>query len=1087
MNIKGIKTLLLTIFAVLLLAGLSYAQTSQDVYGKNRIQYKKFEWEFISSPNFDIYFTKGNITLAKSAAQHAELEFDQITELIGFAPYQKIKLFIYASKADLRQSNVGLNDENNLTGGRTNFSKSIVEIPYPGNQLGFQDNIRLGIAKTLLYEMVYGGSFKESIQNSYLLTLPEWYLGGAAAYAAYGWNAEMDDYMRDALTNNTMRKPGNLLGKDAVIAGQSIWNFIAERYGKQNISNILNLTRVLRNEESSITNTLSVDYDKLLQDWRNWYLNQASRVNQSNAALPRSWRLRSNFRNATMNQIKLSTDGKWAAYSMNKDGRYSIQIKNLETGRRKIITIRGNKVLAQSVDTKIPLLAWQGSEVIHAIVTKNGTPHLYSYPLGKGESTIVPIRGATQISSFDVATDGKLMVMSADKNGQTDLYFYYPTSKRLLPITFDLADDLDPRFVPNTKLVVFSSNRISDTLGSKYEHKDLSENFNIYQINPDSQNLASKSVLTKLTDFIYAETQPIPLNTDTLLYLSNESGITNIAMLKRSTGETKFLTNYQSSVVNYDVANPIGSNVSLAFTAQSRGRELPFATKSFSLETEVVPYNTARAQMLAPWLQNRFGSSTGLPKSDTSWRASTLKALEEKQLKIADSIDKGFINFRYYVFDSEKYRKPVLNEKTPTVNLPTSKSNLAITGSVKYPLTGLQGPFKYDNRLSLNSVTTTLIIDPLQRTATVMEANVTDLFENHKFVASLTNFLDLNSNRFALEYQYLPHRLDFRTKYYRNNYYFTSADGSSTERYILSRVDATVAYPFGTASSVSFSPQYMRTKYVKVFDGRQANLAAPDILQNYVGYRFEYNFDNTIGKGLNMLEGMRIRVKLENNTHISNKKLTFNNLSIDFRRYQKIHKELVFAVRGSYGRFFGNAAKRYLVGGMDNWFFASSKVTSRSDDPLSDAAGFGDQGRTNRLFNQYVTNLRGFDYNTLYGKSYMLYNFELRFPIVRYLYKGPIESNFLKHFQLNFFYDIGTAWDSGNPLNGNNSVNTRIVDTDPSYRITIRNFDDPFVRSFGLGFRTMMLGYYTKFDVAQGIQNGVYVRPMLHITLGSDF
>ena len=92
------------------------------MYGKNRIQYKKFEWEFISSPNFDIYFTKGNISLAKSAAQHAELEFDQITELIGFAPYQKIKLFIYASKADLRQSNVGLNDENNLTGGRTNFS-----------------------------------------------------------------------------------------------------------------------------------------------------------------------------------------------------------------------------------------------------------------------------------------------------------------------------------------------------------------------------------------------------------------------------------------------------------------------------------------------------------------------------------------------------------------------------------------------------------------------------------------------------------------------------------------------------------------------------------------------------------------------------------------------------------------------------------------------------------------------------------------------------------------------------------------------------------------------------------------------------
>jgi Tol biopolymer transport system component len=1087
MIFKGLKTLLLSLIALLILASAGYAQTSQDVYGKNRIQYKKFEWEFISSPNFDIYFTKGNISLAKNAAQHAELEFDQITELIGFAPYQKIKLFIYASKSDLRQSNVGLNDENNLTGGRTNFSKSIVEIPYPGNQLGFQDLIRLGIAKTLLYEMVYGGSFKESIQNSYLLTLPEWYLGGAAAYAAYGWNAEMDDYMRDALSNNTMRKPSNLLGKEAVIAGQSIWNYIAERYGKQNVSNILNLTRVIRNEESSIANTLGVDYDKLLVDWRSWYLNQALRVNQSNTPLPRSWRLRSNSRFATLNQVKLSSDGKWAAYSMNKDGRYSIQLRNLETGRNKLITLKGNKVLAQSIDAKVPLLAWQGSEVLHAVITKNGTPHLYSYPIGKGESTITPIKGATQISSFDVATDGKLMVMSADKNGQTDLYFFYPTSKRLLPITFDLADDLDPRFVPGTRLVVFSSNRISDTLGSKYEHKDLSENFNIYQINPDTQNLANRSVLTKITNFIYSETQPIPLNTDTLIYLSNESGIANLVMLRRSTGEKRNLTKYQSSIINYDIANPVGANVSFAFTAQTRGRELPFATTKFSLESNEVPYTTARAQMLAPWLQNRFGNVSDLVKPDSSWRTNALKALEEKQLKIADSIDKGFINFRYYVFDSEKYRKPVLNERTPSASLPTSKSNLAITGSVKYPLSGVQGPFRYENRLSLNSVTTTLIIDPLQRTATVLEANVTDLFENHKFVASLTNFLDLNSNRFALEYQYLPHRLDFRTKYYRNNYYYTSSDGFASERYILSRVDATVAYPFGTASSVSLSPQYMRTKYIKVFDGQQATLASPDILQNYIGYRLEYNFDNTIGKGLNMLEGMRIRLKLETNNNFADKRLSFNNLSIDFRRYQKIHKELIFAVRGSYGRFFGNNAKQYLVGGMDNWLFASSNTTPRKEDPLSDASGFTNQGRTNRLFNQYVTNLRGFDYNTLYGKSYLLCNMELRFPIVRYLYKGPIESNFLKHFQLNFFYDIGTAWDSGNPFNGNNSVNTRIIDTDPSYKITIRNFDDPFIRSYGLGFRTMMLGYYTKFDLAQGIQNGVFLRPMLHVTLGSDF
>jgi hypothetical protein len=236
-----------------------------------------------------------------------------------------------------------------------------------------------------------------------------------------------------------------------------------------------------------------------------------------------------------------------------------------------------------------------------------------------------------------------------------------------------------------------------------------------------------------------------------------------------------------------------------------------------------------------------------------------------------------------------------------------------------------------------------------------------------------------------------------------------------------------------------------------------------------------------------MVQGMRVRVKLENNTNLTNSAYNFNNFSIDFRRYQKIHKELVFAVRGTFGRFFGNSVKQYMLGGMDNWLFASTNVSGRKDDPIGPPAGYGSQGRTNRLFNQYVTNLRGFNYNTLYGRNYLLWNFELRFPIVRYLYKGPIESNFLKHFQLNFFYDIGTAWNNGNPFTGNNSVNTRVVDTDPSFKITIRNFDDPFLRSYGFGFRTMMLGYYTKFDIAQGIQNGVYIRPMLHVTLGYDF
>ena len=91
----------------------------------------------------------------------------------------------------------------------------------------------------------------------------------------------MDDYVRDLLSKDDFKRLTKFSGKDATIVGQSIWNYIAENYGRSNISNILNLTRIIRNEENSIANTLGLPFRQFMFDWQFYYKSMAEQIKQS--------------------------------------------------------------------------------------------------------------------------------------------------------------------------------------------------------------------------------------------------------------------------------------------------------------------------------------------------------------------------------------------------------------------------------------------------------------------------------------------------------------------------------------------------------------------------------------------------------------------------------------------------------------------------------------------------------------------------------------------------------------------------------------------------------------------------------------
>lgn len=1051
-----------------------HAQQSRNNFGKNRVQYKEFNWRFFSSENFDIYFYDDGQTIAKQASEYLEDEFDKITDILGYAPYAKTKIFIYNSVSDLQQSNVGLNENNFTIGGQTNFVKLQVELAYPGTTTEFKDELLFKVSQVLIKDMMFGGSLTDVLQNAYLMSLPKWFIDGAALYIAKGWDISMDDHIRDLLQHRKVKKMNKLTGPDAELAGQAIWNFIAERYGRSNISNILNLTRIIRNEESSISNTLGIPFKLFLSDWQNYYKEMSAHV-QENYVLPADEnRIGGSSRKYySYNNVKISPNGLFLAYSEGENGKYRVIIRNLENGKEVTALTGGFKIINQEVNEDIPLLAWKDNNTLGIINSKSGRNVLWLYDLGSKKKQKRELENFNQINSVSFSTNGNVVVLNADVKGQNDLFLLSLTRFNVRRLTNDIFDDLQPRFLPDRNAIIFSSNRVTDSLNVKTNTlAEAGNNFNLYLFDIDT----TKNVLQKVTKTISRDIYPIPSEEGSVYYLSDQKGIYNIFRYNISDSLYRQVTNYFTSIKDYDLNTTTGQ---LAFTMLYKGRDYVHYVPNLNVESNVFTPATKRnealqakiiSQRLLESRERRLKKQQEAPQPPQEEIITDTEGLIE-EIEIEKTPQNELIDTDNYVFDRD------------VIESEESSSFLSNYRKLRKK-NDIQGPFPYETRFSTDNVITSWVIDPLRGFGIQLEIEMNDMLENHKFYGGVMAITDLRSGDIFAEYQYLKNRIDYHGRYERKSIF--RQDETQPKKYVLDKFEVGASLPLNNSSRITFSPFVASTKFVDLdIQGLSGGPQSQDLTLTFGGARLEYVFDNTLVKGLNLFEGTRAKVRLEHFEGLSDQNRGFTNLRIDVRNYQKIHRELVFATRLFYGGSYGRNKQSYLLGGMDNWLFF--KTDNDPSDPNNPLANPGRSENSNLLFTEFVTNMRGFNYNKFNGNNAALFNAELRFPIIKYFTSGPIASNFFRNLQLIGFYDIGSAWSGSSPFSEENSLNTEFVEAGHAFDVKIKNFKNPWISSYGTGLRTVLLGYYVKFDVAWPIEDYIVEEPRFYVTLGYDF
>lgn len=1107
------------------LSNLSSAQFytgSQQEFGKNRVQYKEFLWQYFSFDKFETYFYAGGRDLAIYTAKTSKTHLAELEELFDFTMEEKVEFVIYNSLSDFRQSNVGLSGEEQYNiGGVTRIVGSKVFLYFEGDHATFDYQIRSGLARVLLNQMMYGGNWKDVIKNSTLLTLPDWYMEGLISYASRDWDVEIDSRVRDGILTGKYDKFNRLEGDDAAMAGHSIWNYIADVYGDNVIPNILYMTRISRNVESGFLFVIGTSLKTLSTEYLSYYRKKYEFDEQIRNTPQQEELVVKTKKTRTYSQYKLSPNGRYAAWVSNELGQYKIWVHDTSTGKTKKIH-KGEHKLNRIIDKSYPIIAWHPGGGGFAFITeKKGELLMNIYTIDTKKTTTKTLFKLQKVLDMAYSKDGRSMVFSGVVNGQTDLYLYNTIGNRQTQLTNDIYDDMNPRFCDNGSGIIFSSNRTDDTLRTTKTIDKLSPYNDIFVYDLKNRGLILKRITE--TPFVH-EIHPSQYDSVNYSFISNQNGINNryvatydstvshidTAFHYRYFTVTHPVTNYSRNILEYEI-QPLRGKYSMLMYKDGKYHFFVGNKAEDKILSDLDVQNTQFMDNRNTVLQNTLSSDqidTAGVQIVTSVQVFDVDPdgadpnidIENYSFEGDDPDDPNNQNNQNQNNDAPTFEKEVISfddNDTTSSGATTVVDTVGVSSNTASATTDDPGKAIPDFILPQQSVyqlnfATDYVVTQVDNTFLnsnyqrytgpgaifynpgfngLIKLGVSDLFEDHRIIGAVRLSGDFNSNEYFLAYHDLSKRRDKTYLFHRQaivgvNDFAIVKVHTHQFKYINKWVFSEVSSLRATLNARNDRAVTLATDYT--------TLQEPHQYHNLGAVKLEYVFDNTIPRGLNLYNGLRFKIFAEYYQEVDRANTDFKVVGFDFRHYLKIHRDLIWANRIAGSTSFGSQKLVYYLGGVDSWLIPRFDASI----PVAD--------NQNYAFQTIATPMRGFFQNARNGNSFALLNSELRWPVFKYFMNRPIKSDFVENFMIVGFSDVGTAFTGSDPYSEDNTFNIQTVVQNP-LTVTIQNQREPIIWGYGFGLRSRIWGYYIRADWAWGVDDGVILDPLFYLSLSLDF
>jgi hypothetical protein len=1141
--VKFSRIILISVFLVSLVSS-GFAQVNAVTFGKNRVQYKKFKWQYYQTKNFNVYFYEQGQELAKYVLQTAEAELTDIELKAEYSLQRRANIIVYNHYTDYQQTNIGLETDILNTGGTTQLVNNKFLVYFDANHANMKRQIRQGIADVITKNVLFGDDIGEVAGNQTLLDLPKWLTDGYIAYLGENWSTTLDDDLKSEMLSGNYTRFSSLAYNRPLLAGHAFWFFIEEKYKKENVTYFLYLARLYKNLNKASIQITKKKFSELTAEFmeyeeEKYYKDIARRKPYPKGNYVDGFDIspRLNYYRFNVNPIKKNN-----SYVVTQFKKGIVRVILNDDFETKTILKFGVRTNETEMHPHYPMMAWDPKGTrISVIYAHEGKLKLFVYDVITRikQFTVDLSNDFDQVQDIRYFLDSRTLLLSAVKNGHSDIYTYDIEKEKARQITNDVYDDLDATFVsfPNKTGIIFSSNRPAPMAKGGDTSIPSKNRFNVFLIT-DFGDKPELNQVTQLTNLKYGNARfPAQYNTNHFTFVSDENGIGNryagffttrktgldtlvligddilrnpsakevdstlraykkkdvdsvaVVSISEDSAYTFPLTNYQSSLAETRSA---GDDRIVSEVTRQSDQKILYKLKvdEYTLNKRNV---TAQPTEYAKKLMRESKLTTVQPSGKTIRK-------NNDTLSVNKNIDDVFQS----EFENEKkdstYTAPLIRSIAPL----EEEENSVLASAKLYPYKPKKfsadlGSVGFNSAVLINRYQTygggggPIMLNGSTALSGLVRLSTSDLLDDIKISGAFKLGTNLRDNEWLLNYQNLKRRIDWGLTYYRNAVTAGAAlvDGQGNivaiypARLFTNLFQGNISYPFDVAKSIRLSTG-IRSDNLAVSSVDQISASLENQKTLYSVTHLEFVYDNSLVKATNIMNGLRYKVYIDWNRQVNEVQFaegpnTFN-FGFDGRYYYPIYKNFIWAGRVAGDFSWGNQKFIYYLGGTDGWLMFGDNIKNGRERYFNSAnRPANDQSYA---FQSLTLNMRGFIQNVANGNNAVVINSEFRLPIMSTFFDKTVNSAFLRDFQITQFIDLGTAW------NGGYGSIKRPTTSYSSGNVTVRKKAGgvgPFAGGYGFGARSTLLGYFIRYDLSWPMVGVFKGRPIQYVSLGLDF
>jgi Tol biopolymer transport system component len=1072
----GIKILLAAI-VILVLSQPVFAQ-----FGQNKVQYKVFDWKYLQSEHFDVYFSQGGEYLARFTAVAAESSLVSLENNVGYGIKNRIPILVFNSHNEFQQNNAVDEYLSEGIGGVTELFKNRILVPFEGDYDKFRHVIHHELLHAYMNDLYYGGSIQNIISQNISLQFPGWFSEGMAEYQSLGGTDKANDmFIRDAVIYDYLPPLDYIDGYLSYRGGQSFFAWLADEYGPEKIGDLMIQIKALGDVDEGFRDVYNLDLEKLSEKWHKglkqayWPdINSRQELNDFAVRLTDS-RNGDGFYNTAP---AISPKGDKVLFISNRDDFFDVLIADVKTGKVIKKLIDGNQTADfEELHLLTPGLCWSPNGRKVAVSAKSGQKDvIYIIDVESGDEEALPIF-FDGIFSVDWNPNNNSLVLRGDNSKQSDIYIYNLKTKVLDRVTDDLFSDADPKWSTDGKKIYFSSDR-----GDYTDLNNIPADFSIVNYNYMDKDLYEYDVdsktLTRFTKDKHANEFSVVTSPDgkKTLYISDRNGINNIWMRDLETGEEKPITNSIDPIGHLSLSRD-GRRVTFS-SLNKGGYDIFYLENPFEIDLGIKELpNTVFVQKMIDEREKSARENDSIMTLLDSVHAintdSMIAALDSilyrdsTTTSVQDTIRAVLTDSLGNPLYGEDVTLNLNPNKTDTVTQsPSQRLKLKEKDRSKFQLSDNRnedGSYKIKNykiKFSPDLIYSNANYSSFYGVQGIAQMAFSDVLGNHRIYVATSLVLDLKNSDYAFAYYYLPKRIDYGISAYHSARFLLigrNFSNSQLYRFRTYGADLSISYPISKFNRVEGAISYNRLSKENLDDPTE-----PTQKLDFFMPVLSYVHDNTLWGYTAPIRGSRYNLTLMGTPKIGTGGVSFISAMADYRTYMYLAEGYNFVLRLNAGASFGKNPQRFYIGGTESW------INYQIEDdilPIEDIQDFA--------FSSPVMPLRGYNYNHRSGSKFALMNAEFRFPLFKYLVFGALPLGF-QNIQAALFTDIGTVWSRNKDLQLFQKTNGSLATKD-------------LLIGMGVGTRIFFLYFPLKFDVAWNYNFQKFSKPTYYISLGADF